>query len=264
MGECGVSVVSEFNVDFMRVLVTSDRAELGVLAAKAVAGRMRELLATQAQIRMVFAAAPSQNEFLAALSIEPNLDWNRVAAFQMDEYIGLSADHPASFAHYLMTHLFNRVRPGEVYLMDALQSPDDECQRYSGLIAAAPIDIVCLGIGENGHLAFNDPGVADFNDPLPMKTVVLDDTCRLQQVHDGCFPTIEAVPTTALTLTIPTLLSARTLFCVVPGPTKRTAVRRTLQDTISPDCPATILRTHRDCHLFLDCDALGETTPDVC
>jgi glucosamine-6-phosphate deaminase len=134
-----------------------------------------------------------------------------------------------------------------------------EIDRYSGLINEAPIDIVCLGIGENGHLAFNDPPVADFNDPETVKVVSLDETCRQQQVNDGCFPSIESVPEQAITLTIPTLLSAQYLFCSVPGPTKKEAVRKTLHDPVSEKCPSTILRTHNHCNLYLDPDSFSES-----
>ncbi len=241
----------------MTVTVCKDRSTLGHLAAKAVADEMRALLTNQPAIRMVFAAAPSQNEFLAALGQEADINWRCVTAFQMDEYVGLTPLDEASFAHYLNLHLFASVEPGEVHRMNAVSSPERECERYADLISEAPIDIVCLGIGENGHLAFNDPAVADFSDPLVMKQVTLDAECRLQQVHDGCFPTVEDVPSTALTLTIPTLMSARRIFGVVPGETKRVAVGKTLHAAIAPDCPATVLREHANCHLFLDEGSYG-------
>jgi glucosamine-6-phosphate deaminase len=216
---------------------------------------MREALAGGGRVRMAFAAAPSQEEFLAALVTEPELDWARVTAFQLDEYVGLPAEAPERFGHFLRTRLFDQVRPGEVHLIGAAANAaaaTEECRRYADLLAAAPLDIVCLGIGENGHLAFNDPPVADFLDPARVKLVELDDACRRQQVNDGCFPTLAQVPTHAITLTIPTLLSGAMLSAVVPGPAKRVAVRRTLSGPIETACPASILRTHPACTLYLD------------
>src|SRR5436309_1752359 len=151
-----------------------------------------------------------------------------------------------------------RVKPRQFhYLEGDTMLPLDECERYARLLQAQPIDLCCLGIGENGHIAFNDPPVADFKDPHLIKAVELDEACRRQQVNDGCFPTFEAVPTHAVTLTIPALISGAHLFCSVPGPTKRAAVRRTLNGPISTECPSTILRTHADCTLYVDADSYG-------
>lgn len=243
---------TETTVDSLLVKVYGTRADMGNAAAVHTAQLMRTLLEQKDHIRMIFAAAPSQNEFLAALCREQGIDWGRVTAFHMDEYVGLPDDHQARFVNYLNQHLFDVVSLGTVERMQASGSPEAECVRYSQLIAAAPIDIVCLGIGENGHLAFNDPGIAEFRDPAAMKQVQLDDECRMQQVHDGCFPEFDAVPTTAVTLTIPTLMSADHMVCVVPGTTKRKAIQITLQGPIVEACPASILRTHANCVLFVD------------
>ncbi|MDF2724351.1 MAG: glucosamine-6-phosphate deaminase, partial [Paenibacillus sp.] len=153
---------------------------------------------------------------------------------------------------------FDLVKPGQVNLIDSSNSIEGECKRYGDLLREAPIDIVCLGIGENGHLAFNDPPVAEFDDPLTIKPVELDRACRQQQVNDGCFASFDDVPTHALTLTIPTLLSASYLYCMVPGPTKRAAVERTLDGEIATECPSTVLRRHPDCTLYVDRDSYGE------
>ena len=209
-------------------------------------------------IRMVFAAAPSQNEFLQALVAAEGMDWSRVTAFHMDEYIGLTSASPQRFSQFLQERLFERVRPGKVHLIDCSSTVDEECARYGKLLSEAPIDIICLGIGENGHIAFNDPPVADFNDEFIIKAVELDAACRQQQVNDGCFPDVPSVPTHALTLTISALMSGKHLFCIVPGPTKREAVSRTLHDPITTACPATILRTHPDCTMYVDHDSYGE------
>ncbi|GHO56253.1 glucosamine-6-phosphate deaminase [Ktedonobacter robiniae] len=250
-----VQPISSQTVDKLRVQIYAHRQALGLAAGQDVGARLRELLAQQAQVRMIFAAAPSQNEFLHTLSRYEGIDWARVVAFHMDEYIGLSASAPQRFTRFLSDHLFDIVKPGQAHLIDSSGDIDVECQRYSDLLRSAPIDIVCLGIGENGHIAFNDPPVADFNDPLLVKPVALDITARQQQVNDGCFARLDAVPTHAITLTIPTLLSARTLFCMVPGATKRDAVRQTLRGPITTACPATILRQHADCVAYLDTDS---------
>jgi glucosamine-6-phosphate deaminase len=241
----------------LRVNVYDSRMSLGAAAAAEAADEIRERLARQEGVRIVFAAAPSQNEFLAALVKEPGIDWSRVTAFHMDEYIGLPADAPQRFSRFLWERVFDIVRPGEVHVIDGTANSDEECRRYAGLIGLEPIDVVCLGIGENGHIAFNDPPVADFQDPAVIKPVELDLACRQQQVNDGCFPHLAAVPTHALTLTIPTLMSGGRLFCMVPGPAKRDAVRSTLRGPIAPECPASILRRHEACTLYLDRDSYG-------
>ncbi|OUS76738.1 glucosamine-6-phosphate deaminase [Paenibacillus sp. MY03] len=244
-------------VDALKVSVFKDRGALGAAAGMDVAAKIKELLSRKAGIRMIFAAAPSQNELLEQLARDKEIDWSRITAFHMDEYIGLPNDAPQKFSRFLCERLFDKVKPGAVHLIDSSNTIDGECSRYGGLLQEAPIDIVCLGIGENGHIAFNDPPVADFNDPFAIKAVELDDACRQQQVNDGCFPTFEAVPTHALTLTIPALLSGAHLFCSVPGPTKRNAVNRTLNGPVSTECPSTSLRNHPDCTLYVDYDSYG-------
>lgn len=234
------------------------RDALGIAAAQECIAHLQHLLQQQAVVRMVFAAAPSQHEFLTALAAAPNLDWQRIHAFHMDEYIGLNEDAPQRFSHFLREHLFDRVQPGEVHLIPSDGDPVGVCREYARKLEAAPIDVVCLGIGENGHLAFNDPPVADFSDPLSVKPVELDHACRQQQVNDGCFSTLEQVPTHAVTLTIPALMRGARLFCMVPGLTKRAAVQATLHDAISTACPATRLRQHPNCTLYTDVDACAE------
>ncbi|CAI6080210.1 glucosamine-6-phosphate deaminase [Cohnella sp. JJ-181] len=250
--------VKEMKADDLKVRIYRDRAEMGAAAGADVAAKIKELLGTKPGIRMIFAAAPSQNEVLDALAADPDVDWSRITAFHMDEYLGLPPGSPQAFGRYLQERLFDRVKPGTVYLIDGANDSDAECSRYAGLLAEAPIDIVCLGIGENGHIAFNDPPVADFDDPLLIKPVELDEDCRRQQVNDGCFPDMDAVPTHALTLTVPALLSGAHLYCAVPGPTKRQAVGRTLSEPIRAACPSTSLRRHPDCTLYVDLDAYGE------
>lgn len=248
--------------DRLRIKRFASRAALGTDAAQDVAAFLRQRLSEQRGVRMVFAAAPSQNEFLAALVAAKDIDWSRIHAFHMDEYIGLDAHAPQRFSHFLRQKLFNVVQPGEVHLIPSCGDPAEICADYAKKLNAAPIDAVCLGIGENGHLAFNDPPVADFSDPFTVKVVPLDDACRQQQVNDGCFATFAAVPTHAVTLTIPALMSGARLFCMVPGATKRAAVRATLEDAISSACPATCLRQHANCTLYTDSDACPEVMFD--
>ncbi|KKB10273.1 glucosamine-6-phosphate deaminase [Devosia chinhatensis] len=232
---------------------------MGAAAANDTADALRTALSSQDQVRMVFAAAPSQSDVLAALCVAPGLDWSRVVAFHMDEYIGLNAKAPERFAHWLDEHLFLRLPFKEVHRIVPEPDAIAAASRYAALLSEAPIDIVCLGIGVNGHIAFNDPPVADFSDPLDVKVVTLDDACRQQQVDDDCFARFEDVPEQAITLTVPRLLRANKLFCVVPGRLKRDAVRATLHGPISTRCPASILREHADCTLYLD----QESNPDA-
>ena len=247
-------IIHEYCIDKLQVKVCSTREQMGYAAGLAAAEAIAKAVEQQGTARVVFAAAPSQNETLVTLMAVPAVDWSKVTAFHMDEYIGLPADATQRFSHYLKERVFDRVPLAAVHLL-GLQPPESECEYYTNLLAEKPIDVVCLGIGENGHIAFNDPPVADFNDPYLVKIVTLDTPCRQQQVNDGCFPDIDAVPKTAVTLTIPALLRGATLICSVPGPTKRDAVFATLNDEISTRCPATILRKHDDCTLFLDADS---------
>ena len=247
-------------VDRLAVQVYAERGALGAAAAAAVASSMRQAIVERGAVRMVFAAAPSQEEFLAALVATPDLDWSRVTAFQLDDYVGPPPDAPQRFSNFLRSRLFDKVNLGQLHLIGAVTTSDEaqaECDRYADLLRDAPLDIVCLGIGENGHLAFNDPPVADFHDPAAVKIVELDEPCRRQQVNDGCFPAIEQVPTHAITLTIPTLLRGHLLVAVVPGPAKRQAIRHTLTGPVETACPASILRTHAACTLYLDRQSYG-------
>jgi glucosamine-6-phosphate deaminase len=243
----------------MRVKAYASRAEMAQAAAEEIAAALRQALERQPNVRMVFAAAPSQGDMLAALCAAPGIAWERVTAFHMDEYIGLPADAPERFAHWLDANLFGKVPFAHVHRI--VPEPDAEAaaQAYAAKLAEAPVDFVCLGIGVNGHIAFNDPPVADFADPVDVKVVALDEQCRQQQVDDDCFERIEDVPRQAITLTVPRLMRAGRLFCVVPGALKRDAVRATLTGPIDAACPASILRQHADCTLYLD----PESDPDA-
>lgn len=243
----------------LTVEVYPDRPSMGRAAAAFVAGAMKAHAARAGETRMIFAAAPSQNEMLEALVADNSLDWSRVRGFHMDEYLGLSADHPASFRNFLNQKIFQRVgiTPDKLHLIpgERTERPMLACLAYEELLRAYPVDILCAGIGENGHLAFNDPPVADFLDPVKIKLVRLDPVCRQQQVNDGCFPTISDVPMHAFTLTVPALMAAPVACIVVPGPLKRAAVKGALFGPMDESNPATILRSHAGATLFLDKDS---------
>lgn len=243
-------------VDRLGVEVHVDRLAMGQAAAQQVANLMRSLVASQGSISMVFAAAPSQNEFLMKLSEEEGIDWSRVTAFHLDEYVGLADNAPQRFGDFLKRNIFDKVNFANVhYLNGNAQDLDTECSRYASLLREHPLDIACIGIGENGHIAFNDPHVADFEDPQAVKVVSLDERCRLQQVHDGCFAELDAVPTHALTLTVPAIVTARWVYCMVPGASKQGAVQATLEGPVSTKCPASVLRRHPRATLFLDSES---------
>ena len=242
--------------DLLTVNAYDTRTEMGQAAARDIKARILSLLEIKETINMIFAAAPSQNEVLAALANDKEIPWERVNAFHMDEYIGLSADAPQGFGNFLKEHIFGLAPFGSVNCIDiSAQNPEAECERYTALLAKYPTDIVVMGIGENGHIAFNDPPVADFNDPRAVKPVLLDEVCRNQQVHDGCFAAIDEVPKYAITLTVPTLFAGAYLFCIVPAKTKANAVRATLVGEIGEACPATVLRKHKNAILYLDGDS---------
>ena len=246
----------EFKKDELLVKVFETRDEMGKDAAKDVAECMRKLLSEKDEINMIFAAAPSQNDMLLHLLSEEGIDWERVNAFHMDEYIGLSKDAPQCFSNFLKRYIFDLKPFKSVNLINAAATDAEaECERYTALLKSHPVDIVCMGIGENGHIAFNDPHVAEFNDSKMVKVVGLDDVCRQQQVNDGCFEKIDDVPKNALTLTIPTLVSAGYNFCVVPAPTKANAVKNTVYGEISEKCPATILRNKKNAIMYCDKDS---------
>ncbi len=251
-----MAITTQFQKDRLTVKIMDSRREMGRVAASDTACALRALLAQKEEVNMIFAAAPSQNELLDALCSEPDIDWGRVNAFHMDEYIGLPENAPQSFGMFLKNAVFDRLPFQAVYyIAQSGLDTDGLCARYEKLLAAHPIDIICLGIGENGHIAFNDPPVADFADPKVIKEVQLDEICRNQQVHDGCFASLDQVPKSALTLTVPTMFSGKKLFCVVPAATKADAVYAMLNDEISTACPASILRTHECAALYLDPDS---------
>ena len=246
-----------FYQDKLKVNVFPSRLEMGKAAAADISATIRRLLEEKDEINMIFAAAPSQNEVLAALVADKAIPWQRINAYHMDEYIGLAKDLTSkSFGKYLNDHIFGKVPFKSVNLIDSTATDSyAECLRYAKLLADNPTDIVVMGIGENGHIAFNDPWIAKFDDEEAVKVVPLDEVCRQQQVNDGCFASLDLVPKYAITLTCPTLNAGKNLFCIVPAKTKAAAVKRTLEGEIFEDCPATILRRHNSAILYLDADS---------
>jgi len=245
-----------FACDKLKVSIHPDRQSSGQSAGTAAARHLRDAIAARGTARLIVASAPSQNETLHYLARAGSLAWEKISVFHMDEYVGLPESHPASFRAYQRQHLLRDVRPAEFHgIRGEAADPDGECLRYARLLAYAPVDVVCMGIGENGHIAFNDPHVAIFQDPSMVKTVELDAECRQQQVNDACFPDIQSVPTQAITLTCPTLMSALHVVCSVPGHRKARAVRQTLCGPIATSCPASILRTHPSATLYLDLES---------
>ncbi len=251
-----MSIIRQGKKDNLTYEAFSDRTEMGAAAAKDIAAEMKKQIAEKGEINMIFAAAPSQNDVLAALVADESIDWTKVHGFHMDEYIGLPAGAKQSFGNFLKEAIFGRVPFASVeYINSTAMNPNIEAERYAAVLARNKCDIIVMGIGENGHIAFNDPHVADFNDHKAVKVVMLDDKCRMQQVHDGCFDKIESVPRFAITLTIPTLVAPDAAFCIVPAATKAEAVKRTLTGEIGADCPATALRSHKNAKLYLDADS---------
>ena len=248
--------VRTLQTDALPVQIYRSAAGLAADAARIAHRFLRETLSRQLQATAILATGNSQAAFLAALVELGDLEWSRVVLFHMDEYLGIDPGHRASFRRYMRERVETKVRPGAFhYLEGDTLLPLSECERYGRLLSAQPVDLCCLGIGENGHIAFNDPPVADFNDPHKVKLVKLDEACRQQQVGEGHFPDVNAVPQYAFTLTIPMLCSARHMLCIVPERRKAHAVKETLQGQITPACPASILRRQAHCTLFLDSEA---------
>lgn len=248
-------MLQEFKASELTVKIFADRKQMGAQAAADAAITLRRLLSQQETVNVIFAAAPSQNELLEALQTEKDIEWNRINAFHMDEYIGLSPDAPQRFGNFLKTAIFDKLNFRTV---NYINGDTSAVAKYADLLKIHQPDLVFMGIGENGHLAFNDPPVADFNDQELVKTVTLDEACRQQQVNDGCFPSLDEVPTHAITLTIPILLQAPYIYCVVPGQRKATAVYNTLTQPVETRYPSTILRSHSGALLYLDADSSNQ------
>lgn len=246
-------LIKSFKKDNLDVSIFDTRRDMGRQAANDVREAIRKALTLKDEINIIFAAAPSQNDFFEALTSFKDIAWEKINAYHMDEYLGIDQDAPQGFGNFLKNAIFSKVDLKTVNLLNP--NADDvtkECMRYESLLDNNLIDIVCMGIGENGHIAFNDPPVADFSDKVKVKIIKLDEKCRQQQVNDGCFGSIVLVPKYAMTLTIPALFEGKKLFCMVPASTKADAVYDTLNGEISEKCPASILRLHLSARLYLD------------
>ena len=244
------------------VTVYQNMQEMSAAAAAEARAILQAALQENAEVNVILATGDSQLAFLAALRSLSGVEWSRVNVFHMDDYVNLDPAHPASFPLFLHRNIVDIVKPRAFYPVPG-QAADlqQACRDYEALLRAHPASLCVLGIGENGHLAFNDPPFADFDDPVWVKVVRLDTVSRLQQVREGHFPNLDAVPIHAITLTIPALLSAKRLICLAPQARKIGAVHRTLYDPISPACPATILRRTPYAHLYLDAESARGATP---
>jgi glucosamine-6-phosphate deaminase len=248
--------IKTFEVESLPVRVYASQADLSQDVARIAQSYLKETLAARGSAAAILATGNSQIKFLEALIQLGGVDWSKITLFHMDEYLGLPATHKASFRRYMRERVESRVKPRAFHYLegDALL-PMDECERYTKLLQAQPIDLCCLGVGENGHIAFNDPPVANFEDKRSVSIVKLDDKCQMQQVGEGHFANMDAVPKYALTLTIPMLCSAKKMLCISPEKRKAQAVKDALQGPISTDCPASILRRQAQCTLFVDTDS---------
>lgn len=239
-------------VDSLDVAIYETSVEMGNAAADFVEQKLSEAIAEKGSANLILATGASQFKFLEALK-QRDVEWQKITVFHLDEYKDISDSHPASFRKYLKDRILDAVKPKKVHFLNGdAEDIEAEMFYYSEALKNHPIDIACIGIGENGHIAFNDPPVADFNDPKLVKLVTLDEACRNQQLGEGWFPTFDDVPKEALTLTITSILNCKAISCVVPDKRKAEAVYNTLYHDISTDCPATILRNHKGTKLFLD------------
>lgn len=240
----------------MKVEVHEDRIASGRAAARRAAELIRAAIAARGKARILVATGNSQLAFLEALTAEADVNWSEVEMFHLDEYVGLSAEHPASFRKYLFDRFINKTRVGRYHLLDAEKDAERTCREEGAALAAAPIDVAFAGIGENGHLAFNDPP-ADFQTERPYLIVRLDEGCRRQQVGEGWFPTLADVPEQAISISVRQLLKATAILCIVPEARKAEAVRRCLEGAVSPLAPASILQTHPEATVYLDRESAG-------
>ena len=246
------------NVGNLPIYIFENRAEMGVAAGEKAAQIINEVIAKNGVANVVFAAAPSQNDMLETL-LKQDVDWTKVRGFHQDEYVGIDASEPAGFGNFLDRAIFKKVPFMELhYLLCDEDKAEAKCEEYAELLKKYPIDLILLGIGENGHLAFNDPAVADFNDPKMVKIVELDDVCRQQQVNDGCFATLNDVPKFAMTLTMSFIMSVPHAVCVVPTDRKANAVYNAVNGPVTTECPASVLRNHADAGLYLDKDSASK------
>lgn len=255
--------VKSFKADQLNVEIYESDAALGRRAADFVVAKLATAIEQTGKANLILATGASQFKFLDAFKASDLVDWSKITVFHLDEYKDMSDRHPASFRRYLRERILDEVKPAEVYFLEGdADDVDAALNHYENLLRSHPVDVACIGIGENGHIAFNDPAVADFNDPRLVKVVELDEKCRRQQMGEGWFATLAEVPTHALSLTIPAIMNCKTISCVVPDSRKAEAVYNTLHGPITTGCPASILRKHPDAMLFLDLHS-AEKLPDL-
>ena len=239
-------------IENLAIKIYREKKAMGEAAANNVAEKLKIAIDERGGANLILATGASQFSFLAALQTK-EIDWGKITVFHLDEYKGISDSHPASFRKYLKERILDQVVPKKIYFLNGdANDLEVEIARYEKALASHPIDIACIGIGENGHIAFNDPAVANFKDPKLVKVVELDEACRNQQLGEGWFPTFNDVPKQALSLTIPAIMDCKAISCVVPDERKAQAVYDALYNDINTNCPASILRTHQDATLFLD------------
>ncbi len=247
-----MSVYNSFQKDSLYVKIYKTEEEMGIASASLAANHLNSVIQEKGSANLILATGTSQFSFLDSLKKE-KIEWDKITVFHLDEYVGISENHPSSFRRYLLDRILKLVTPRKYYLLEGdTKDIESHIKQYKELLEQNPIDLACIGIGENGHIAFNDPPVADFHDPHLVKLVELDDLCRQQQFYEGWFSSMEMVPEKAITLTIPAIMNCRKIICNVPGVRKVEAVQNTLIGPISTACPASILRTHPDVTLFLD------------
>jgi glucosamine-6-phosphate deaminase len=253
-----VKPIRSFKADFLNVRVYGSSVALGRAASDIVSAELASAIRENGSANLVLATGASQFAFLDALKADRSVVWPRITVFHLDEYLGMSDQHPASFRKYLRERILDEVHPAAVHFLkgDAADA-EAETARYEAILKSHPIHVACIGIGENGHIAFNDPAMADFNDPRLVKIVELDDACRRQQLGEGWFNTLDEVPVQALSWTIPAIMNCRVISCAVPERRKANAVLNTLHGPIQTACPASILRRHPNAHLFLDSESAG-------
>lgn len=250
------SALRTFQVDRAVVEIYPSKAEAGKAAALRASTILKTAIAKQGHARLIMATGNSQEDLIAALVQVRDMDWLRLEVFHMDEYINLPETHRGCLKRWMNTHFVDVVHPGKVHYLDGnARDLDAECRRYAQALRAAPITLCTLGIGENGHIAFNDPHVADFQDPLNIKRVSLDERCRKQQSGEGHFPGFASVPSEAVTLTCPMLMSSENLICCVPEMRKAEAVKNALEGPVTTRCPGSVVRTHPRAGIYLDTDS---------
>jgi glucosamine-6-phosphate deaminase len=246
----------------MQIRTYIDRLAMSHTAARHAADRLRDVIERRGRVRIIAATGASQFDFLDALTATPRVDWSRVEMFHLDEYVGLPITHPASFRKYLLERLITKVGIGRYHFLDGEEDPERVANEVGEALAAAPVDVAFVGIGENGHLAFNDPP-ADFTTEKPYLLVTLDQACRQQQVGEGWFASVADVPQQAISMSVRQILKSRTILCIVPDSRKARAVKACVEGDVSPMAPASILKTHEDTVLYLDRESAALLTPET-